>query len=707
MLAGFDLPDYIRFNSGSRLGTDQASIAQTSGAAHVVVGSEEHLFTIHNSPDEIREFRLRERDTPLLLRTIEIEGFVDNPQGDDGGDTEGITYLGPGIGGGHEFAIVEERLGLINVLTVPSSGANPINKSTMTQITPSPTIINGGNDGLEGIAFRANGAGTADDVFYVVKEFDGANRGVWQVNRSNGAATQLTVCSNPSCAVGTRLYDLVGDLSDIHYAKVNGVDTLFLLSEEGPGDPDENRVLRVTVDGTSGLISETLALPDNEDFLQPEGLTFTPNGSDMIVVGEPSTNATSQFFHYRVGGDADRDGTVDLEDLSDLVSNFGTGSGAEWAQGDFVGATVTETDEATGDETVSLQDLMLLRNRCDCGGGESLGGGGGSGGEEMSGGGEGGGGESLLTGDPARIYITTSGSTSGGGALPGTVPSALLDGPNDSVTLYVWATMGDYSFMNGYSIDIRATDEDVVKATESMIYNPEIVLSNYGNVVIGERWDDQYVTQSDLNDDGIGEELLVSGGNAFLLASGGGLNAAYDGSDAGGTLDELYDETNGAFLVQSFTLEALAGSAGLSTDIVLYVGGEGYSLDNLLGKSYLTFGLGEDQVANVDVGATDGTAHATINVAAQQPGALVMRASVIAAAGSTLDSIRPVARVRALVRDSGERVRAIDASFPVLPNSENELTARRRATGLSHRSVLRVATTIDSLALSHSHRQAI
>ncbi|MEX2185144.1 MAG: hypothetical protein WD875_00050 [Pirellulales bacterium] len=158
------------------------------------------------------------------------------------------------------------------------------------------------------------------------------------------------------------------------------------------------------------------------------------------------------------------------------------------------GSALTQGD-LSGDAKVNVVDLMIFRNNCDCTGGESLMGGGG-GGESLLGGGigeealqgeSGGGGESLLSGNPAWIYITTSGSTSGGGALPGTVPSVQLTGPTDSVTLYVWANLGGYEFMNGYGLDIRATTEDVVKATASSLYNADIVASNYGNVVIGAR----------------------------------------------------------------------------------------------------------------------------------------------------------------------------------------------------------------------------
>lgn len=378
-------------------------------------------------------------------------------------------------------------------------------------------------------------------------------------------------------------------------------------------------------------------------------------GKYTIHVGrDPNQSSFSQDYSIMISGvepagDLNNDDEVTLEDLAILVGNFGKASSAIAAEGDV-----------NLDGEIGIRDVMLLRNMCDCDGESLLGGGGG--GEEMMGGGEGGG-ESLLSGEPARIYITTSNSLSGGGALPGTVPSALLDGPEDSVTLYVWATLGDYSFMNGYSVDIRATDEDVVKATASTIYNPDVVLSNYGNLIVGERWDDEYVTQSDLNDDGIGEELLVSGGNAFLLESGGGLNAAHDGSDVGGTLDELYDATSGAFLVQSFTLEALAGSAGLSTDILLYVGGKALSLDNLVGKSYVTFGLGENEVANADVGATDGTVHATISVAAEEPGALVMRVEArvqaVERVVSRLGNVRAAARARDAA--SGISRRSVDA----------------------------------------------
>ena len=51
----------------------------------------------------------------------------------------------------------------------------------------------------------------------------------------------------------------------------------------------------------------------------------------------------------QIGGDANRDGVVNLADFNTLAANFGTTSGATWEQGDF-----------TGDGAVNLADFNTL-----------------------------------------------------------------------------------------------------------------------------------------------------------------------------------------------------------------------------------------------------------------------------------------------------------------------------------------------------------
>jgi len=54
-------------------------------------------------------------------------------------------------------------------------------------------------------------------------------------------------------------------------------------------------------------------------------------------------------FCTRYRGDANEDGTVNLQDLSTLATYYGMTSGADWTQGDF-----------SGDEQVNLVDLSIL-----------------------------------------------------------------------------------------------------------------------------------------------------------------------------------------------------------------------------------------------------------------------------------------------------------------------------------------------------------
>lgn len=500
---------------------------------------------------------------------------------------------------------------------------------------------------------------------------------VMSINRLDGAVWYIDVNYAANSKYGSHKFDF--EFYANPTADVSGYG-------EGLGFPSGGGKVQATLSG-SGTAAFTKTVTVNAG----QGTWLSALAIDRGTSGTATYGDTSEFARNLslIQGDLNQDGAVTLADLSILVSNYGKASGATWYEGDL-----------NNDDKVNVKDLFILRNDCDCDGGESLMGGGGGGGEEMTGGGgeemlgggeemTGGGGESLLSENPARIYITISGSTSGGGALPGSVPSVLLDGPEDTVTLYVWANLDGYEFLNGYGLDIRATDEDVVKATASTLYNADIVASNYGNAQIGVRWDGN-LTQPALNPGGIGGEMLAEGAAVFTLTSGGGLNSAYDGSDFLGSLDELYDTTNAAFLVQSITLEALSGSSGLSTDIVLYVGDMAFSLDNTVDASYLTFGLGEEEVANNAVGESDGTTHATITVASQGPSALVMRATAASSAERTQSyeasshktPVQATPR-RSATHDRRVASRQIDGAFAVGQHWREERRAVRDARTLA------------------------
>ncbi|RIK80528.1 MAG: hypothetical protein DCC68_10745 [Planctomycetota bacterium] len=457
--------------------------------------------------------------------------------------------------------------------------------------------------------------------------------------------------------------------------------------------------------GTSAAAPHVAAIAalvlDANPNLTPAQVTTILNGTaiDIGTTGYDQVSGSGRFDALNsvsaAMGDLNVDGSIDRADLSILANNFGRTSALP-LQGDV-----------NGDGKVNVKDLVLLRNRCDCDGGESLMGGGGGGGGEMMGGGEemlggesGGedGGESLLTETPARIYITTSGSTPGGGELPESVPSVQLDGPEDSVTLYVWASMGDYEVMQTLALDVSATNEGVVKATASTIANPNIVATNFDDEIVDTRWPEAWVSAGTLNPNGVGDEALVVGAKTgTLYTSTNAIHAAWDGTGGFmGLLDEGYDPTADAFLLGSVTLEALAGSAGLSTDIVLSIG----AFKIIVGESGVAhpiyLGLGETTVDNNDVGATDGTAHATITVAAQGPSALVAGVpsrfaddSPSGAVDVATISAAARAMVRAAVRSTSaepQRVvlRAVDEAIVSAADGRATRRPMRSSRALSH-----------------------
>lgn len=455
------------------------------------------------------------------------------------------------------------------------------------------------------------------------------------------------------------------------------------------------------------------------DWINPTGV-LDVTGNDQFGSGDGIGGKDFKFRMNVLRSDINRDGATDGEDIQAFIEILSLSQDPRLKQ--FDEGDINSDGYVDGEDIQPfIGDLSNTKNFSSwpvCEGeehGQSLLGGAGGGGEEMMGGGEGGGeemmggGESLLSGDPARIYFTTSGSTSGGGALPGTVPGVELDGPGDSATLYVWVSMGDYALMRTMALDVYATDENIVKATASSIHNPDLIATEYDDEFVDTRWLDGWVDDGELNPDGDGDAALVVGARAGAFYTGySALHDDFDGTDEDGMLDEGYDATNDAFLLSSVTLQAMAGSAGLSTDIVLHVGAFKFLIGNGTVQPLL-LGLGTNEVDSNDVGATDGTAHATITVAAEEPESLVMRAGAravnVVRANNVVqasdDEVRASARaLRAITRSAPDEsrasvLRAVDLSHDV----GSDARAARRSMRVS-RAALRltaVAGEFDSL----------
>jgi hypothetical protein len=404
--------------------------------------------------------------------------------------------------------------------------------------------------------------------------------------------------------------------------------------------------------------------------LRTGAVNVTPNTAGITdVAGNPLMAVNWSFS--TVVGDLNGDGETDRKDGALLAPNFGTTTGATAAQGDL------DLDGRIGADDLFHYQVNLATGGeglmgGGSGGGESTGGGGeGSGGEGTSGG-ESGGGESLLDSTPARIYFTTSASTSGGGVLGSSVPAITLPSPGESVDLYVWVNFGSYQKMISWGLDVTATNPNVVKATATEVYNPVIWDTEYEEEY-GSRWNPSGILASALNPNGVGATALAMNSKAVGIGGGEDLRDHHDGAAGHPLLDMLYDPVADAFLVQRVRLEALPGSAGLSTGIVMWTGSVGIVIDTTTATQGLPIYLclGTTSISTHQLGATDGSTHATITVSAGSPGAVFSTA--VSPATSRIHSrdtlSTQVARAHRTADRSTEQPQAPEPTTPNRPPS--------------------------------------
>jgi uncharacterized protein YjiK len=205
------------------------------------------LFIIDNGNQDIYEYST----AGAPLRRITGTGFL---------DTEGIDYLGA-----NKFAVLEEGVKDISIVTIgPATTAITKGVGTTT-ITPSAPAGNLGNTGFEGVAYNA-----ALNVYYLVKEM--SSRQVYQV-AANGTATLMTAVTSAVTTNGAT------DMGGVYFDESPG-GHLYILSQQS------NRLLEITLGGT--LIA-TMPIPGT----QVEGVAFSPDGLDMYVIGE-----ARDFYHY-------------------------------------------------------------------------------------------------------------------------------------------------------------------------------------------------------------------------------------------------------------------------------------------------------------------------------------------------------------------------------------------------------------------------
>jgi hypothetical protein len=252
-------------------------------------------------------------------REIDLKNFEDQETGLKEGDPEGITWMG-----GDKFAFVRERVGFIHEFWIDTDGpvdadsdvdgdltGAPVdtteeidkNGGSISTITPNPDPSRDNNVSLEGIAYDSD-----RDVFYVVKEsswldLDSTNGTeiIYEV-QTDGTVTPIHVAGLTSELSGR-------DVSDVYYAD----DHIFIITEQGL-----NQITRITWNPTSSAwefdTNDDDDIRDGADVpaTQPEAITFSTDGFDMFVVGEPR-----QFYHYRNYTSFTPNAAPDMTDLSD------------------------------------------------------------------------------------------------------------------------------------------------------------------------------------------------------------------------------------------------------------------------------------------------------------------------------------------------------------------------------------------------------
>ena len=231
-----------------------------SGATFVDYGNDRRrVFIVDNKTNSVYEYDLQGK----YQRTIRGEGFD---------DVEGIAYLG-----NDKFAIIEERRAEISIVTIDAT-TKSVSKSEDAQVIKprleaDGTSLNpdGGNSGLEGIGYD-----TDRNVLYVVKEKGGRRLYEVRIDGQPGAATRLEETEKALKAE-------LDDFSGLHFD--NASKDFFVISHES------NRIVRI---GRSGPIKGILSVEGR----QVEGVAMSPDGTDLVVVGE-----ARQFTHFQLPQD--------------------------------------------------------------------------------------------------------------------------------------------------------------------------------------------------------------------------------------------------------------------------------------------------------------------------------------------------------------------------------------------------------------------
>lgn len=177
-------------------------------------------------------------------------------------DLEDITFMG-----GNKFALIDESDNSLMVFTLPSSGTDV---SEIYSVDLWPYVDNFGGNGIEGLAYSIDESVPGTDTFYVTSE---VNALLVRIDIVNGDVTFRGPDVRLRVPSASAVHDVEGQ--DVFYIVANRARELYRFNGAG-----------VQLGPPRPLTG----------FFNPEGITFTPDLSRMIIVGEAGGGNQIQEF---------------------------------------------------------------------------------------------------------------------------------------------------------------------------------------------------------------------------------------------------------------------------------------------------------------------------------------------------------------------------------------------------------------------------
>jgi uncharacterized protein YjiK len=257
-----------------------SSVAEASSVCYNPI-SGNYLVLGSSSDVKIHEFNFNS-SSQLRETELDLSSFSDYS------DVEGICSVS-----GTTFAVCSEyRSGgkKNGILLFDYTGSDSVSSiSSFTAYDTGITTLH--NKGLEGISYNAN-----TNTFYVVTEGDDSPQEDWGVYEIIlGVAPATTSTQLFSLSSITTWSSKPESISDIFYH--SGLNNLFLLDHGTSGGSDTAKVWQCSLSGDY-IDSIDLKKGDGNAAHQLEGICLSPDKSQLVVVGETSSDTPSDICYY-------------------------------------------------------------------------------------------------------------------------------------------------------------------------------------------------------------------------------------------------------------------------------------------------------------------------------------------------------------------------------------------------------------------------